>query len=154
MASRGFETPLVATAFFYMHVNTNTHTPASLRWVDRVISNIRSDPGRCAGAFTVTLLLSLSFAPDFARRGCARPRAVPRSRAVGLDSSAANMANRGAGLVQRKRAGTATDELPPEKDDFDDDDNLADKYSKEAKLSLMEEVLLLGLKDEEVCIAS
>lgn len=62
------------------------------------------------------------------------------------------MANRGAGLVQRKRAGTATnDELPPEKDDFDDDDNLADKYSKDAKLSLMEEVLLLGLKDEEVC---
>jgi hypothetical protein len=60
-----------------------------------------------------------------------------------------SLSNRGAGLVQRKR-GAVTDDLPPERDDFDDDDNLADKYSKDAKLSLMEEVLLLGLKDEEV----
>lgn len=57
--------------------------------------------------------------------------------------------SRGAGLVQRKRGTGMGDEPPPEKDDFEDEDNLADKYSKDAKLSLMEEVLLLGLKDEE-----
>lgn len=62
--------------------------------------------------------------------------------------------NRGAGLVQRKRGGGMGDEPPPEKDDFEDEDNLADKYSKDAKLSLMEEVLLLGLKDEEVLSCS
>lgn len=52
-------------------------------------------------------------------------------------------------MVQRKRGTGMGDEPPPEKDDFEDEDNLADKYSKDAKLSLMEEVLLLGLKDEE-----
>eukprot|EP01134_Creolimax_fragrantissima_P001486 CFRG1486T1 len=62
--------------------------------------------------------------------------------------------NRSAGLTQRKRPGAgvqSSDERASrnEKDVFEDDDNLNDKYSKDARLSLMEEVLLLGLKDEE-----
>eukprot|EP00123_Amoebidium_parasiticum_P001330 comp12396_c0_seq1/m.7293 comp12396_c0_seq1/g.7293 ORF comp12396_c0_seq1/g.7293 comp12396_c0_seq1/m.7293 type:complete len:287 (-) comp12396_c0_seq1:776-1636(-) len=53
------------------------------------------------------------------------------------------------GLIHRKaKTGVATEEVE-EKDIFDDEENYADKYGKDAKLTLMEEVLLLGLKDQE-----
>ncbi|KNC84416.1 golgi phosphoprotein 3 [Sphaeroforma arctica JP610] len=61
--------------------------------------------------------------------------------------------NRSAGLTQRKRQTSAVNQVnnkpEPERDAFEENDNLHDKYSKDARLSLMEEVLLLGLKDEE-----
>ena len=57
------------------------------------------------------------------------------------------------GLVQRRRTKPATD---PEddgsnngKNENDDNQNNEDLDSKETRLTLMEEVLLLGLKDKE-----
>lgn len=66
--------------------------------------------------------------------------------------------NRTDGLVQRKNASReynsegvpkelqGTDDKKLERDDVEDGD------SKETRLTLMEEVLLLGLKDKEVCV--
>lgn len=60
--------------------------------------------------------------------------------------------NRGDGLVQRRNVSTANsskqnnvdDQKPKKELDLEDGD------SKETRLTLMEEVLLLGLKDKEV----
>eukprot|EP00124_Ichthyophonus_hoferi_P001862 Ihof_evm2s110 gene=Ihof_evmTU2s110 len=57
--------------------------------------------------------------------------------------------NNKAGLVQRKIGKATTDVQHVDKDIFDDDENYANKYSKDANLTLMEEVLLLGIKDQE-----
>jgi Golgi phosphoprotein 3 len=58
---------------------------------------------------------------------------------------------RGDGLVQRKNVikETQKDEANEDADRVSDEQD--DKDSKETRLTLMEEVLLLGLKDKEVC---
>eukprot|EP00124_Ichthyophonus_hoferi_P002715 Ihof_evm9s197 gene=Ihof_evmTU9s197 len=54
------------------------------------------------------------------------------------------------GLTQRRfKGGQTSSEEIDEKDIFDDEENLVGKYGKDAMLTLMEEVLLLGLKDQE-----
>lgn len=63
--------------------------------------------------------------------------------------------NRGDGLIQRRNVvrdnGSSTSkENQVEDDKIDKDENLDDCDSKETRLTLMEEVLLLGLKDKEV----
>ena len=63
--------------------------------------------------------------------------------------------SRSEGLVQRRNvAQTATSNT---REDYDDDEKqrkeeVEDHDSKETRLTLMEEVLLLGLKDREVVI--
>lgn len=62
--------------------------------------------------------------------------------------------NRTDGLVQRRNINREHSEGVP-KDNIDDkkqEDDVEDCDSKETRLTLMEEVLLLGLKDKEVCI--
>ena len=80
------------------------------------------------------------------------------------------MMNRTEGLVQRRTAGTSNKNTTPDgpngpqasggassksSDSVEDNDRVASGYddgdSKETRLTLMEEVLLLGLKDKEVC---
>lgn len=66
--------------------------------------------------------------------------------------------NRSEGLVQRKNVSQAVnqpgerhiDNNPKENEDSKLSDNEDDADSKETRLTLMEEVLLLGLKDKEV----
>ena len=66
--------------------------------------------------------------------------------------------NRSDGLVQRRNIQATT--VVESRDDDDIDDKKKSQYeeddqdhdSKETRLTLMEEVLLLGLKDREVCI--
>jgi Golgi phosphoprotein 3 len=65
--------------------------------------------------------------------------------------------NRSEGLVQRRNVARETGEgVSKESLDSDDkkaterDEDLEDGDSKETRLTLMEEVLLLGLKDKEV----
>ena len=65
--------------------------------------------------------------------------------------------DRGEGLVQRRNvnAGNISGSTPANKDDEDDKPKYGyeeeeDHDSKETRLTLMEEVLLLGLKDREV----
>lgn len=58
---------------------------------------------------------------------------------------------RSGGLVQRRAATVSSNDNT--KDDIDEKlngDGLEDQDSKETRLTLMEEVLLLGLKDREV----
>lgn len=61
------------------------------------------------------------------------------------------------GLVQRRNVNRETsDSLPrgengQSADKLDYDEDIDDGDSKETRLTLMEEVLLLGLKDKEVC---
>lgn len=70
--------------------------------------------------------------------------------------------NRSDGLVQRKNILRENSEGVPNKDsqtsgsDKRDghEDEPEDGDSKETRLTLMEEVLLLGLKDKEVCLGS
>lgn len=67
--------------------------------------------------------------------------------------------NRTDGLVQRKNVvkDASSDGATRENYDVDDkknDKNYDDGDSKETRLTLMEEVLLLGLKDKEVCTLS
>lgn len=66
--------------------------------------------------------------------------------------------NRSEGLVQRKNrmGGGGEVDMPSNKGQENDDrqgseEELEDLDSKETRLTLMEEVLLLGLKDKEVC---
>lgn len=62
--------------------------------------------------------------------------------------------NRSDGLVQRRNISREYGEGVP-KDTVDDkkvDEKIDDGDSKETRLTLMEEVLLLGLKDKEVCL--
>lgn len=65
--------------------------------------------------------------------------------------------NRGDGLVRRNVArdnsSTSSKENHVEDDKADQDESLEDGDSKETRLTLMEEVLLLGLKDKEVIFA-
>lgn len=63
--------------------------------------------------------------------------------------------NRGDGLVQRRNvvrdnSSSSSKENHVEDATVDNDENLDDCDSKETRLTLMEEVLLLGLKDKEV----
>lgn len=61
--------------------------------------------------------------------------------------------NRSDGLVQRRNINRETSEGVP-KDNVEDkkqEEEVDDGDSKETRLTLMEEVLLLGLKDKEVC---
>lgn len=63
--------------------------------------------------------------------------------------------NRSEGLIQRRNVlkENGNDGSQKENQDFDDkknDKNYDDGDSKETRLTLMEEVLLLGLKDKEV----
>lgn len=62
--------------------------------------------------------------------------------------------SRTSGLIQRRNVASAnstTDSQFDEKEDkLDDRDVEEDRDSKETRLTLMEEVLLLGLKDREV----
>ena len=65
--------------------------------------------------------------------------------------------NRSEGLVQRKNrmGGSGEVDMPSNKGQENDDrqgseEELEDLDSKETRLTLMEEVLLLGLKDKEV----
>ena len=64
------------------------------------------------------------------------------------------MEDRASGLVQRRRAAPKSDEnnrgggSPANEDRNEDDDAAMDHDSKETRLTLMEEVLLLGLKDK------
>lgn len=67
--------------------------------------------------------------------------------------------SRSEGLVQRKNASQAVSSLYRSDEKVEDDEKVvskkegeevADIDSKEARLTLMEEVLLLGLKDKEV----
>lgn len=64
--------------------------------------------------------------------------------------------NRTEGLVQRrnviKESNTDGQKENHDNDDKKNDKNYDDGDSKETKLTLMEEVLLLGLKDKEVNI--
>lgn len=70
--------------------------------------------------------------------------------------------NRSDGLVQRKNILRETSEGVPNKDsqgasdkrDERGEDDLEEGDSKETRLTLMEEVLLLGLKDKEVSMTS
>uniref|UniRef100_A0AAR2JZK2 Golgi phosphoprotein 3 n=1 Tax=Pygocentrus nattereri TaxID=42514 RepID=A0AAR2JZK2_PYGNA len=71
-----------------------------------------------------------------------------------------SLTQRSSGLVQRRGAAAAADrekssagedEFEPRRDEQDDDDG---GDSKETRLTLMEEVLLLGLKDREVICKS
>ncbi|KAJ8304459.1 hypothetical protein KUTeg_018042 [Tegillarca granosa] len=61
------------------------------------------------------------------------------------------MSHMSSGLVQRKRANIASsdtgNENRPDNDDYPDEEE--DHDSKETRLTLMEEILLLGLKDRE-----
>lgn len=61
--------------------------------------------------------------------------------------------NRGDGLVQRRNVNTATSIKDRDSDDersHRTEEEEDDRDSKETRLTLMEEVLLLGLKDKEV----
>lgn len=64
--------------------------------------------------------------------------------------------NRGDGLVQRRNVirensdGVAKESQDTEDKKSDREEDLEDGDSKETRLTLMEEVLLLGLKDKEV----
>lgn len=67
--------------------------------------------------------------------------------------------NRGDGLVQRRNVvrdngSSSSKENHVEDVKTDKDEDLDDCDSKETRLTLMEEVLLLGLKDKEVCFTS
>ena len=54
------------------------------------------------------------------------------------------------GLVQRRRVKKPADEAPEKEDEHQNAENdVDDGDSKETRLTLMEEVLLLGLKDKE-----
>lgn len=64
--------------------------------------------------------------------------------------------NRGDGLVQRRNVARETSDSAHKDSDetdkkLDHDEETEDGDSKETRLTLMEEVLLLGLKDKEVC---
>jgi Golgi phosphoprotein 3 len=63
--------------------------------------------------------------------------------------------NRGDGLIRRnvarENASASSKENHIEDGKADKEDSLEDGDSKETRLTLMEEVLLLGLKDKEVC---
>lgn len=70
-----------------------------------------------------------------------------------------SLTQRSSGLVQRrteasrsaatdKDSGSGDEDFEPRRGDEQDDDDKGD--SKETRLTLMEEVLLLGLKDREV----
>lgn len=61
--------------------------------------------------------------------------------------------NRGDGLVQRRNVNKDVNNSQKENYDSDEngpDEEVSDNDSKETRLTLMEEVLLLGLKDKEV----
>lgn len=64
--------------------------------------------------------------------------------------------NRGDGLIQRRNIVRENSEGVPNKDSqtldkkHERDEDVEDADSKETRLTLMEEVLLLGLKDKEV----
>lgn len=61
--------------------------------------------------------------------------------------------NRNEGLVQRKNVLSKNDVSPAKIDGHDaDEEQFDDDESKETRLTLMEEILLLGLKDREVSI--
>lgn len=62
------------------------------------------------------------------------------------------MSHISSGLVQRKRANVASADSGSEnrQDNGDYPDEEEDHDSKETRLTLMEEILLLGLKDREV----
>ena len=63
-----------------------------------------------------------------------------------------SLTQRSGGIVQRRKTkegadgGTNDPEDSPKQDDIDEED----RDSKETRLTLMEEILLLGLKDREV----
>jgi len=62
--------------------------------------------------------------------------------------------NSSEGLVKRKTAATASAAAADETNckGREPDDSAEDYDDKETRLTLMEEVLLLGLKDREVCL--
>jgi Golgi phosphoprotein 3 len=67
------------------------------------------------------------------------------------------MMSRADGLVQRRNVNrdnndSVSRENGQSSDKLDYDEDIDDGDSKETRLTLMEEVLLLGLKDKEVCI--
>lgn len=64
--------------------------------------------------------------------------------------------NRADGLVQRRNVSREFNEGAPKESQSEDkrldrDEDVDEGDSKETRLTLMEEVLLLGLKDKEVC---
>ncbi len=63
-----------------------------------------------------------------------------------------SLTQRSSGLKQRKTTTTSHGaEANDNQDEFRERDDMEDHDSKETRLTLMEEVLLLGLKDREVC---
>ena len=58
------------------------------------------------------------------------------------------------GLVQRRNVAASTTVTQEEEDDKPYEEEEEDHDSKETRLTLMEEVLLLGLKDREVIRAN
>ncbi len=64
--------------------------------------------------------------------------------------------NRGDGLVQRRNVvreqSSSSKENHVDESKTDKDETMEDGDSKETRLTLMEEVLLLGLKDKEVIV--
>lgn len=80
------------------------------------------------------------------------------------DSSVERMATANTGLVRRRTTvenssdynGSSTSTSNDHNDNFNDDaenDNMEETSDKETRLTLMEEVLLLGLKDKEVSMS-